>query len=96
MDSPADRLRALDAARWRIALSLTAAMTAIYVAFVLLIAYNKPRLAIQLMPGLSLGITLGVVVILAAWGLIVIYVRWANSTYDRALAELRRAREAGR
>ena len=71
-------------------------MTAIYVAFVLLIAYNKPLLAIQLVPGLSLGITLGVVVILAAWGLIVIYVRWANGTYDRALAELRRERESGR
>ena len=42
------------------------------------------------------GITLGVVVILAAWGLIVIYVRWANSTYDRALAELRREREEAR
>lgn len=96
MDSPADRLRALDAARWRIALSLTGAMTAIYVAFVLLIAYNKPLLAMQLVPGLSLGITLGVVVILAAWALIVVYVRWANSTYDRALADLRREMEAHR
>jgi uncharacterized membrane protein (DUF485 family) len=96
VDSPADRLRALDAARWRIALSLTAAMTAIYVAFVLLIAYNKSLLAVQLVPGLSLGITLGVVVILAAWALIVIYVRWANSTYDHALADLRREMETHR
>jgi len=96
VDSPADRLRALDAARWRIALALTGAMTAIYVAFVLLIAYNKPLLAMQLVPGLSLGITLGVVVILAAWALIVVYVRWANSTYDRALADLRREMEARR
>lgn len=71
-------------------------MTAIYVAFVLLIAYNKPLLAMQLVPGLSLGITLGVVVILAAWALIVVYVRWANSTYDRALADLRREMEARR
>jgi uncharacterized membrane protein (DUF485 family) len=80
----------LDAARWRIAIGLTAAMTLIYVGFILLIAYAKPLLATPLAPGLSLGILLGVLVILTAWLLILVYVRWANRHYDTALAALRR------
>ena len=77
------------AARWRLALILTAAMTLIYVGFILLIAFNKPLLGTILMPGLSLGILLGVLVIVLAWVLIVIYVRWTNTHYDHAIAELR-------
>ena len=34
------------------------------------------------MPGLSVGILLGVLVIVTAWVLIVVYVRWANRHYD--------------
>jgi hypothetical protein len=47
------------AERWRLALLLTALMTAIYVGFILLVAYNKPLLGTILMPGLSVGIVLG-------------------------------------
>ena len=84
------------AARWRLALLLTAAMTVIYVGFILLIAFNKPLLATVLMPGLSLGILLGVLVIVTAWVLIVIYVRWANAHYDATVADIRRAHQEGR
>ena len=48
------------AARWRLALLLTATMTVVYVGFILLIAFNKPLLGTILMPGLSLGILIGV------------------------------------
>lgn len=89
-----DPLRALDAARWRIAVVLTAVMTAIYVGFLLLIAYDKPLLARRVAPGLSLGILLGALVIVAAWALIAVYVRWANRHYDPALAALRREAES--
>ena len=84
------KLRALDAARWRIAVRLTVAMTIIYVGFILLIAYAKPLLATPITDGLSLGILLGALVILAAWVLIAVYVRWANRHYDTALAAIRR------
>jgi uncharacterized membrane protein (DUF485 family) len=86
------RLARLDATRWRIAIALTVAMTAIYVVFILLIAYNKPLLATVLVPGLSLGILLGALVIVSAWVLILVYVRWANTHYDDAIVELRRGR----
>ena len=84
------------AARWRLALLLTAAMTVIYVGFILLIAFDKPLLGTILMPGLSLGILLGVVVILTAWALIVIYVRWTNTHYDHRVADERRSRQEAR
>lgn len=85
-------LRRLDASRRRIAGALTVAMMVIYFGFILLIAYDKPLLTSVLVPGLSLGILLGALVIVAAWVLIWIYVRWANSHYDTAIAAIRRQR----
>jgi uncharacterized membrane protein (DUF485 family) len=82
-------LEALSRAQWRLALALTGAMMAIYFGFTLLVAWAKPLLAIQLTPGLSLGILLGALVIVSAWVLIWIYVRWANSHYDRTVSSLR-------
>lgn len=82
-------LESLARGRWRIGLGLTVAMTAIYVVFILLIAYGKAFLGTVLVPGLSVGIALGVLVILAAWALILVYVRWANAHYDREVAAIR-------
>lgn len=87
-----DRSRALEALaarRWRIALLLTAGMLVTYFGFVLLVAYDKPLLAQTLTPGLSLGILLGAVVILVAWALTGLYVRWANRVYDVELTRVR-------
>ena len=83
------RLRALAQARWRVAIRLTAAMVTVYFGFVALIAYNKPLLGRLVTRGLSLGILLGVIVIASTWVLTWLYVRWANSRYDGALAALR-------
>jgi uncharacterized membrane protein (DUF485 family) len=84
-----ERLRQLAAARWRVALALTFAMMAIYFGFILLVAFDKALLARTIVPGLSVGILLGVIVIAAAWILIAIYVVWANRHYDAAIARLR-------
>jgi uncharacterized membrane protein (DUF485 family) len=92
MSEKQQALEALARAQWRLALSLTAAMMAIYFGFTLLVAWAKPLLAAPLAPGLSVGILLGVLVILSAWGLIWVYVRWANSHYDATVASLREPR----
>jgi len=80
---------ALAGAQRRLALRLTAAMMAVYFGFILLVAYAKPLLGTVLRPGLSLGTLLGVLVIVAAWVLIWVYVRWANGHYDAAVRTLR-------
>ena len=90
MDYTDPKLKALAHQRWRVAMPLTVTMMVIYFGFILLVAFNKPLLATVLMPGLSLGMLLGVLVILSAWVLIWVYVRWANTTYDAAIAGMRK------
>jgi uncharacterized membrane protein (DUF485 family) len=89
MNEKQQALEALAAAQWRLALRLTAAMMAVYFGFILLVAWRKPLLAHQIVPGLSLGILLGALVIVSAWVLIRVYVRWANSHYDATVARIR-------
>jgi uncharacterized membrane protein (DUF485 family) len=84
------RLIDLDRARWRMALTLTGITVLLYFGFIALVAFGGALLAVQVMPGLSLGILLGALVIVASWMLTWIYVRWANTVYDpqvRALLE---------
>jgi uncharacterized membrane protein (DUF485 family) len=85
-----ESLRRLDSARWRMALGLTGAMVALYFGFIALVAYGGALLAIQLVPGLSLGILLGALVIVVSWLLTWVYVRWANLHYDPGIDALGR------
>jgi uncharacterized membrane protein (DUF485 family) len=84
------------AQRWRLAMLLTSAMTVVYVGFILLVAFNKPLLGTVVAPGLSVGILLGVLVIVTAWVLILIYVKWTNDHYDATVAKARQARREAR
>ena len=95
MTNHAEAVARLAAKRWRIALALTAAMLTVYFGFILLIAYNKPLLATRLSGGLTLGILLGVLVIVAAFGL----PETARQSLDEAalcLSVIRRAYEVDR
>jgi uncharacterized membrane protein (DUF485 family) len=82
----------LDSARWRVALTLTAALVCVYFGFILLVAYGRPLLAVQVVPGLTLGILLGALVIVASWILTWIYVRWAAAHYDPGIRAIDRER----
>ncbi len=90
MTTPHSGLKALAATRWRVALTLTAIMVVVYFGFISLIAFDKPLLATRITPGLSLGILLGVLVIVSSWLLTWVYVRWANTRYDPELHRLRK------
>jgi uncharacterized membrane protein (DUF485 family) len=82
-------LTAVSAARWRMAILLTTTMMVVYFGFILLVAFNKPLLGRPLVGGLSIGMLLGVLVIVTAWVVTWVYVRWANSHYDASLRGLR-------
>jgi uncharacterized membrane protein (DUF485 family) len=90
MDDRKEALKKVSDQRWRVAVTLSVCMLVIYFGFILLIAFDKPLMGTILTPGLSLGILLGVIVILSAWVLTTIYVRWANRVYDEKIAKLRR------
>jgi uncharacterized membrane protein (DUF485 family) len=61
-----------------LAFALSFIMLAVYAGFIFLVAYQKPLLGSQIVPGLSWGILLGVLVIVLAWVLTLIYVRASN------------------
>ena len=74
--------------RRTVSLRLTLAMMFIYFGFILLVAFNKSLMGSLILPGLSWGILLGALVIIAAWVLIYIYVRWSNNYYDPKIEKL--------
>jgi uncharacterized membrane protein (DUF485 family) len=87
LESP--QLRRLVVRRWTISLALTAALFLAYYGFILLIALDKAVLARRIGEATTLGIPLGVGVILVAWVLTAIYVLWANRVYDPSVSRLR-------
>jgi uncharacterized membrane protein (DUF485 family) len=87
LESP--EFKNLVARRWRASAILTAILFIIYYGFILLVATNKPLLGTRLGAG-TLGILLGVLVIVLSWVITAAYVVWANRHYD---PEVRRLRE---
>ena len=75
--------------RWSVSLVLTLVMLAVYIGFLLLVAFNKEILAAKIAPNLTLAIPVGLGIILFAWILTGIYVYWANNTYDAAVQKLK-------
>ena len=73
------------------ALKLSAVMLGIYFAFILTIAYAPSVFGIALFEGgvITIGIPVGVAVILSAFNLTGIYVRKANSEFDIILNKLK-------
>lgn len=70
--------------------TLSVIMLAIYFGFILLVAFAKPLLAMKVGGGVtSLGIVLGLVVIVVAFLLTGLYVRRANGEFDALTARLR-------
>jgi uncharacterized membrane protein (DUF485 family) len=92
--TPPPTLAALSASRQRIAVVLTIVTMVVYFGFILLVAFNKPLLGRELAPGLSVGILLGAIVILASWVLVWIYAEWSNRHYDANIDRLRAERRS--
>lgn len=71
--------------RGRLGWMLSAAMLAIYFAFILAIAFVPAALATPLSAGAvtTVGIPVGIIVIVAAFALTGIYVHKANTEFDR-------------
>jgi uncharacterized membrane protein (DUF485 family) len=85
------RYRRLLHRRGRFERLLTATILIAYFGYVLLIAFDKPLLARPIAGGVtSLGIPLGVGIILLSILLTAIYVRRANREFDKLLDEIRR------
>jgi uncharacterized membrane protein (DUF485 family) len=85
------RFQELVRQRTRFAWILSTAMLVIYFGFIVLVAFAKPLLASKVGDGVtSLGIILGLGVILSAFVLTGIYVQRANSRFDEMTRRLTR------
>lgn len=83
-----DDIRSLARARWRVAIALSAVVFALYFGFIFAVAFEKEAMAAEVMPGVSLGILSGALVIVGAWITTWIYVAWANRHFDAKLSAL--------
>ena len=92
LDSPA--FAELRARRRRTAIVLTTLMLAIYYGFIVAIAFAPQWLAIRISGVITLGIPLGLGVILSAIGLTGLYVRRANREFDQLTADAIRSARA--
>ena len=71
---------------------LTLAMMVVYYGFILLVAFNKPFLATRLGDGVTtIGMPIGLGVIVFTIVITAIYVRRANSEFDRLTDEVAKA-----
>lgn len=84
------KFQQLVAARKSLGWTLSAVMLAIYFGFILLVAFNKPFLGTPLAAGsvTTIGIVIGLAVIVSAFVLTGIYVSKANATYDALTKEI--------
>ncbi len=80
--------RTLVSRRWTVSVLLLACLFILYYGYILLIAFDKPFLAQKIGEYTTLGIPLGVGVIVGSWILTAIYVVWANG-HDAEVARLK-------
>jgi uncharacterized membrane protein (DUF485 family) len=75
--------------RLNFSITLTIIILAVYFGFILSIAFYKEFLSIKIGEHLTLGLPIGIGIIIFAWLLTGVYTRWANKDYDKAVRELR-------
>lgn len=80
----------LKAKRTSFGWTLTIAMLVVYYGFILLVAFNKPFLTTPLAAGVTttIGMPIGLAVILFTVAITAIYVRRANAEFDSLSAEV--------
>jgi uncharacterized membrane protein (DUF485 family) len=82
-------LHSLVRLRWRVAIAVSALMVVCYFGFILLIAFNKSAMSVLVVPGLSVGIVLGAMVIALTIATTWFYVRWVNRRVDGEIERLK-------
>ena len=85
----AKRFSTLVRRRRTVSLALSSVMLTIYYGFLVILAFRAELFAIPIGAQMTLGIPVGIGVILAAWLLTGIYVVWANTRHDRAVDTLK-------
>jgi len=70
---------------------LTFFIVGIYVVYILIDAFDRQALAIKISGGITLGIYLGIGVIIIGWITTGVYILWANNKYDASINQVRKS-----
>jgi uncharacterized membrane protein (DUF485 family) len=83
-----EKFAALIRKRVAFATVMTLVMLGIYYGFILVLAFDKELWSTKVGEHMTLGIPVGLIVILSAWIMTGIYVSWANKTYDDSVRDI--------
>jgi len=75
--------------RWLVSSVLSLLLFVLYYGYILLIGYDKELLSTRIGEYTTLAIPMGVGVIVLSWILTVLYVVWANRSYDPEVSRLK-------
>jgi uncharacterized membrane protein (DUF485 family) len=81
--------KGLAARRWTVSAVLCVMLFTLYYGYILLIAFNKDLMSQKIGTYTTLAIPLGVLVIVLSFVLTMVYVLWANSSYDPEVKRLK-------
>lgn len=84
------RFKNLIRKRWTFSFIMLAILFVLYYGYVLIVALNKDFVAQKVGQTVTVGIYMGIGVIVSAWLLTIIYVIWANKVYDKEVEELKK------
>ncbi len=79
----------LSSQRNRISFIFTVLELGVYFGFISLIAFNRQLFALKITENITLGIPIGIGVIIVSWIFTGIYVKWANDKYDAIVERVR-------
>jgi uncharacterized membrane protein (DUF485 family) len=85
-----DRFKTLVRKRWTFSFIMLFVLFIIYFGYLLLISLDKELMIKLVLPNVTLGVALSIGVIIGAWLLTIIYVLWANNSYDKEVEELKK------
>lgn len=85
-----DRFKTLVRKKWTFSYIMLALLFISYFGYLFLIALNKELMIKLVAPNITLGIVLFAFQLFFAWALVLIYVFWANTSYDKEVEELKK------
>lgn len=85
-----ERFKKLVSKKWAVSFTLTFFLFVIYFGFIFTVAYGKEFLAKKVGVYTNVGIIFGILTIVGAWILTIIYIVWANTSYDNEVEELKK------
>ena len=88
LENPA--FQALYNRRKTITFTLTLFIVGIYIVYILIDAFDRELLARKISGGITLGIYIGIGIIIIGWITTGVYVWWANKKYDSLLDRMKR------